>query len=228
MHLHLSKLLFVLGAPGQRLRDAATHKGLADAAHALERLHVDEGLHAALPGQLLGAGIVAVAEQVIREQAVEAAAAPGLVLDVLGRGDGVELVEVDDAGGGLGVQALLLAGVGGQLALHAAHAREHGVEVAQRVLLRGPARGGARGGVFEERLERRRVLFDGEVRGAEVFAEELVGKSEKRLVLTPKRNCIVSETKWWLWKAGGAVLGAEHEEEGRRRASVRGGGARHA
>lgn len=95
---------------------------------------------------------------------------------------------MDDAGGGLRVQALLLARVRRQLAPDAAHAREHGVEVAQRVLLRGAARGGARRGVLEQRLERRRVLFNGEVGGAKVFAEELVGEAEEGLVLERSRK----------------------------------------
>lgn len=144
------------------------------------------------------------AEEVVGEQAVEAAAAPGLVLDVLGRVHGVELVEVDDAGGGLGVQALLLVRVRRQLAPDAAHAREHGVEVAQRILLRGAARGGARRGVLEQRLERRRVLFDGEVGGTEVFAEELVGEAEEWLVLRMETKDLCQQMR----RKRGLVVGA--------------------
>lgn len=182
-HLHLSQFLFILGAPRQRLGDTPPQQRLADAAHALKRLEVDQGLHVALLGELLGGAVVAVAQEVVGEQAVEAAAAPGLVLDVLGGADGVEVVEVDDAGGRLGVQAGLLGGEGVELAADAAHAGEHGVEAAQGVVLGGAARGGGRGGVAEQRLEGRGVLFDGEVGGAKVFAEELVGEAEEGLVL---------------------------------------------
>lgn len=69
------------------------------------------------------------AQQIVGQQAVQPLPAPGLVLDVFHRVESVELVEVGDAGGGLGVQTGLFCGVGRELALHAAHAGDHGVDV---------------------------------------------------------------------------------------------------
>lgn len=118
------------------------------------------------------------AQQVVRQQAVQPAATPGLILDVLDRVHRVELVEVGDAGSRLQVQARLVVGAGGELALDAAHAGNHGVDVLEYVVLRCAARDGRRGRVLEQRLEGRRILFDDEVGGAEVFAEELVGETQ--------------------------------------------------
>lgn len=157
-------------------------------AHADKGVHVDEVAEALLGGEVGGRLVEAVAQEVVGEQAVEALAAPGLVLDVLDGVDGVELVEVGDAGGRLEVQARLLLGVGGELALDAAHAREHGVEVLEHILLRGAARDGGRCRLLEQRLEGRCVLLDGEVRGSEVLSEELVGEAEQRLVLFEERK----------------------------------------
>jgi hypothetical protein len=92
-------------------------------------------------------------------------------------------VEVAGAGLCVVVEAGLVGGVGLELALHAAHAGEHGVEVAEDVVRLGEAGDGDGGGILEERLHGRGVLLDGEVCGAEVLAEELVGEAEEGLVL---------------------------------------------
>lgn len=88
-----------------------------------------------------------------------------------------------DARGGVLVQGPLLGGVGLELALHAARAGEHGVEAAEDVGGLGLARGGGAAGILEVRLEDVRVLFDVEVGGAKVFAQELVGQAEEELIL---------------------------------------------
>jgi len=76
-------------------------------AHADKGVHVDEVAEALLGGEVGGRLVEAVAQEVVGEQAVEALAAPGLVLDILDGVDGVELVEVGDAGSRLEVQARL-------------------------------------------------------------------------------------------------------------------------
>lgn len=68
------------------------------------------------------------------------------------------------------MQPAFFIGVGTEFALHATHAADHGVEVLEHILLRGPAGDGRGRGVFEECFECRGVLFDGEVCGSEVFA----------------------------------------------------------
>lgn len=127
------------------------------------------------------------AQQVVRQQAVKALPAPGLVFDVVDRGHGVELVQVGDASRSVSVKAGLVIGTSGELALNATHAGEHGVEAAEDILLGGAARDSGRGRVLEECLEGRGVLLDGEVGGAEVFAEELGGKAEEGLVLEQRQ-----------------------------------------
>ena len=175
LYLHLPKFFFVLLTPGQSLNDAAAKQGEPDPTHILKRLDIHQLLHPSLLGQQPRALQKPLSQEVIRDEPIEPLPAPGLVLDVLVRVQAVHLVEVPDAGACLVVKPPFLVGVRGQLALHAAHAGDHGVEVAQDILLRGAAGHGGRGGLFEEGLEGRGVLLDGEVGGAEVFAEELVG-----------------------------------------------------
>lgn len=88
-----------------------------------------------------------------------------------------------DPGVSVVVQAGLVVRVGGELALDAAHAGDHGVEIPEDVVGRGAAGDGGGGRVLEEGLEGGGVLLDGEVGGAEVLAEELVGETEQGLVL---------------------------------------------
>jgi hypothetical protein len=61
-------------------------------------------------------------------------------------------------------------GIGTELALHATHAADHGIEVLQHILLGGPAGESCGCGVFEEGFERRGVLLNSEVGSTEVFA----------------------------------------------------------
>lgn len=182
-YLHLPQLLLVVCTPCQSFSDAALQEGVTNAARGDKGIDIDEVLDPTLLRQLPCALVVSVPQQIVGEQAVQPLPAPGLVLDILDRVEGVELVEVGDAGGGLGVQAGLLGGVGRELALDAAHARDHGVHVAQDILLGRATRDGRRGRVLEQRLEGRRVLLDGEVGGPEVLSEELRGEPEEGLVL---------------------------------------------
>jgi len=94
-----------------------------------------------------------------------------------------ELAEVGDADADLAVEVGLLLGVGGELALHAPHAGEHGVEVLDDILWGGLAVERPRGGLLEQVLDEGGIFFKGEVGGSEVFLEELLGEAEEWLVL---------------------------------------------
>lgn len=109
-------------------------------------------------------------QQVIRQQPIQPLPAPSLVLDIFYAVHRIQLIQVLYPRRSLGVQPAFFIGVGTEFALHATHAADHGVEVLEHILLRGPAGDGWGRGVFEECFERRGVLFDGEVRSSEVFA----------------------------------------------------------
>ena len=175
-YVHLPQLLLVVAAPGQSLDDATGAQALLDAAHGDKGLDVDEVAHVLVVGEGRGAGVVAAAQQVVDEQAVEAAAAPRLVADVVEGAHAGQLGQVGQPRVHLPVQAGLFVGRRLQLALHAAQASHHGVDAAERIV--GPGGGGGgwpapEGAVscFPQQVaDGRAVLLDGEVGGAEVLA----------------------------------------------------------
>lgn len=169
-HLHLSKLLLVLRTPSQRLSNTRIQQRLPNPAHANKRIDIHQVLHVLFARQLLRTIVVPMPQQVIRQQPIQPLPAPSLILDVFYTVHCVQLIQVLYPRCGLGVQPAFLVGVGAQLALHATHAADHGVEVLEHILLRGPAGDGCGRGVAEERFECRGVLFDGEVGCSEVFA----------------------------------------------------------
>lgn len=149
----------------------------------LKGLDVHQVRDAPLLGEGLGAVRVALAHQVVDEEAVEASPAPLLILDVLEGMHAAQLAEVLGARADLPVQACLLAGAGGELALDAANARDDAVEAAEDVIRGGAALEGGVGRVLEGLLDVGALLLDGEVGGAEVLVEELVGEPDEGLVL---------------------------------------------
>lgn len=189
-HIDLPELLLRVpgGAPGQGLGDAPGEQALADAAHLLEGLDVDEELDAALAGEVAGAGTVAAAQQVVDEEAVEARAAPDLVLDVVDAVHGAELGEVAGAGLLVPLEAVLLPGEGAQLALDAAHARQHRVQAPQHVRLPRPPVHRRRRRLPERVLDVRPLLLDLEVRRPEVLPQELEREAQERFVLSDRRG----------------------------------------
>lgn len=100
-HIHFPQLFLGIASrtPCQGFRHASITQARADPSHLLKRLNVNELLDPAVAGQHTGALAVALAQQVVDEHALQAGAAPGLVLDVVEALHGVDLGEVLYAGG---------------------------------------------------------------------------------------------------------------------------------
>lgn len=138
-HLHLSKLLLVLRTPTQRLSNTPIQQRLSDPAHANKRIDIHQILHILLARQLLCTIIVPMPQQVIRQQPIQPLPAPSLVLDIFYAVHRIQLIQVLYPRRSLGMQPAFFIGVGTEFALHATHAADHGVEVLEHILLRGPA-----------------------------------------------------------------------------------------
>lgn len=86
-------------------------------------------------------------------------------------------------GADLAVQPGLLLFAALQLALDAAHAGDHGVEVTEDIVGAGATLQGRIGGVLELLLDEGALFLDDEMGGAKVLVEELVWEAEEGLVL---------------------------------------------
>lgn len=99
-----------------------------------------------------------------------------------------QLAEVLGTRADLAVEAGLLAGAGGELALNAAHARNDAVEVAEHVVGCRTALERGVGRVLEGLLDEGALLLNGEVCGAEVLVQKLVGEPDEGLILRSERK----------------------------------------
>ena len=83
----------------------------------------------------------------------------------------------------LAIDAALLVGAGGHLALDPTHPGNHSVEIAEDVLRRGPAAERPCGGFFQAIFDRFPLLLDREAGGVDVLPEELEREPEEGLFL---------------------------------------------
>jgi hypothetical protein len=138
------------------------------------------------------------AGHVVDEQAVEAGATPALVGGVGERLDGVQVLDVGEAGVGLARESLLGAVERLQFGAQGLEAGGGGVEAGL-----GVARGGGdvlKGGA-DELLDLGLGLLDVALGGLEVVAVEFVGQAEERLVLGVSVGaCSLRRPTIWTWE----------------------------
>lgn len=182
-HIHLSQLLLVLGTPVERLLDVPVEQALSHPVHLLERVDVHQVADALVLSKGPRALAIALPHEVVDQQPVEPLPRPVLVLDVL---EGVHVSQVRQVlnpGADLAIQPGLLLFTAFQLPLNAAHAGDHGVEVAEDIVGAGATLEGSIGGVLELLLDEGALFLDDEMGRAKVLVEELVWEAQEGLVL---------------------------------------------
>ena len=198
----------MFSAPRQGLRRAPPLQTVRHPVALREDVQVDQVGDALFARQLPRASLVAHAQQVVDQQAVEADLRPALVLDVDQAGHAVQRLQVLDAGGRLTRQLRLVPLQLLEPPLQATQARYLGVERGRGLLGSAIGGEGGVGGNFDGGENGGLVAFKSALEGFEVLAGELVGKAEKGLLLSKGSEAGQAEQSYDLQAEGGTRDGA--------------------
>lgn len=187
VRIHLLQRLLVLHTPRETLSRLPRTQTLFNAPTLLKHGNVDQGQDVLFGGEEPGRAGVALAEEIVDEEPVEARVRPAFVSDIGERRDLVELGEVVDPCRLLGVQGRFLGLQGFEFALEVDGLGEGSVQCGEGRGRVGGGGGLGQGDVFGDILV---GLVDQSLGGFEVLAEELVGNAEEGLVEENVRVCV--------------------------------------